>query len=184
MITTTARPLGFTVKSRGRRRLLVILYWCVVALACWGFLRHQARYGVEDMHLWGMFPLFVGLTGLMGGVRTGGPVKPFRGTIWQGWTGGAVEVATLLRSSIHPTEDQTELDEREKFSRDWVHFVSYTVARWLILLLLVAYGLAGAAHVSWFSRIGPFFVFFLTITLWSLPQSLILWTEPDMEEGR
>jgi len=36
--------------------------------------------------------------------------------------------------------------------------------------------------VSWFGRVGPFFLFLLTVTLWSLPQSIILWTEPDMTE--
>ena len=33
------------------------------------------------------------------------------------------------------------------------------------------------------NKIAPSFFFLLTWTVWSLPQSIILWTEPDMDES-
>jgi hypothetical protein len=162
--------------------MLVIGYWCFVVFACFAFLLHQAHHGVEDMGLLFMIQTFLFLPALLGGVRGGGLVKPFRGVHWVPMQeGGGVQ--TLLRPANGPAILQDiSLDERETHERDRVHFNAYTVARWFALLLFVIYGLLGAMHVAWFSRVGPFFLFLLTLTLWSLPQSIILWTEPDMEE--
>jgi len=71
---------------------------------------------------------------------------------------------------------EAELDERDR-----VHFVAYTIARWLALALFAVYLGMGAANSQWLARIGPLFLFVPTLLLWSLPQTLILWTEPDME---
>jgi hypothetical protein len=134
------------------------------------------------MDLGHLFLIFIGLFALLGGVRVGGIVKPFRGVHWVPLP-ESDDVQTLLtppRTSAF--FEGTSLDEREANERDRIHFIAYTLARWLALLLFVAYGLLGLLHVAWFNRIGPFFLFLLTLTLWSLPQTLILWTEPDMEE--
>jgi hypothetical protein len=74
-----------------------------------------------------------------------------------------------------------ELDERERQDRNRVHFVAYTMARWLALGLLVVQLGASFAGTAWLMRIGNAAFFLLALVLWSLPQSLILWTEPDME---
>jgi hypothetical protein len=179
---STNQGLRFWVGSRSRRRMLVIGYWCFVAFICFGFLLHQAHHGAEDLGLLFVFQMLTVLPALLGGVRGGGLVKPFRGVHW-----GPVEewsnLQTLFRPASTPAILQDiALDERETHERDRVHFNAYTVARWFALLLFVIYGVLGATHVTWFSRVGPFFLFLLTLTLWSLPQSMILWTEPDMEE--
>jgi hypothetical protein len=162
--------------------MLVTCYWGFVAFACFAFLLHQARHGVEDLGLLFVFQMFIVLPALLGGVRGGGLVKPFRGVHWvpMQQQGG---VQTLLKPAGLPQILQDiSLDERETHERDRVHFNAYTVARWFALLLFVIYGVLGAIHVAWFSRVGPFFLFLLTLTLWSLPQSMILWNEPAMEE--
>jgi hypothetical protein len=95
------------------------------------------------------------------------------------------ELFSSVEASLFPTRpgiDYGPLDERETDERDHVHYVAYTLARWLALFLFVLYGLLGAIHVPWFGHVGPFFFLLLTLVLWSLPQTLILWTEPDMEE--
>ena len=97
---------------------------------------------------------------------------------------GPPELFSSVEASLFPARpgiDYGPLDEREMNERDRVHFVAYTLARWIALFLFAAYALLGAIHVSWFSQLGPFFFFLLTLVLWSLPQTLILWTEPDME---
>jgi hypothetical protein len=179
---STNQGLRFLVGSRSRRRMLVVGYGCFLAFLCFAFLRYQTRHGSEDMGLWFVFQLLAVLPGLLGGVRGGGLVKPFRGVHWVPMQeqGG---VQTLLKPANGPAILQDiSLDEREMHERDRVHFVAYTLARWFALLLFVIYGVLGALQVSWFGRVGPFFLFLLTVTLWSLPQSIILWTEPDMTE--
>ena len=181
---STNQGLRFLVGSRSRRRMLVAGYWCFVAFACFAFLLHQAHHGVEDMGLLFMLQIFLFLPALLGGVRGGGLVKPFRGVHWvpTHQQGG---VQTLLKPANGPAILQDiSLDERETHERDRVHFIAYSFARWFALLLFVIYGVVGALHAAWFARVGPFFLFLLTLTLWSLPQSMILWTEPDMEEAQ
>lgn len=179
---STNQGLRVLVGSRYKRRMWVAGYWCFVALDCFLFLRYQTRHGVDNIGLPFVIQTLLVLPGLLGGVRAGGLVKPFRGVHWipmqeQG------EVQTLLKPSAIPAILQdTSLDERETHERDRIHFIAYTLARWLSLLLFMIYAMVGALHAAWFSRVGPFFLFLLTVTLWSLPQSIILWTEPDMEE--
>jgi hypothetical protein len=77
-----------------------------------------------------------------------------------------------------------ELDERETHERDHVHFIAYTAARWGALLLMVLTVILSAWRAQWLVWMAPTFLFLLVLTLWSLPQSIILWTEPDVEESR
>jgi len=176
---TTDKVLGISPASRKTRRWIVCGYLCVVALTCFGFLHHQARHGIEDMGLWNLFLIFVNVSAFLGGIRMGGLVKPFRRASFVPMQADG-DVPSILPSPRSSRTESTSLDERETLERDHIHFIAYTAARWLALLLLVLYALLGAFHVPWFSQVGPFFLFLLTLTLWSLPQTLILWTEPDM----
>jgi hypothetical protein len=51
-------------------------------------------------------------------------------------------------------------------------------------VLFAVYALLSTFNARWLAQVGSLFFFLLTLVLWSLPQTLILWTEPDMEEGR
>jgi len=129
----------------------------------------------------------VNLGAFLGGVRSGGTVKPYGG-IHSGLFPNRSEVQELF-GRARPVAGgdaagNSDLDEREIRVRDRVHFVAYTVSRWFALLLFAAYALLSTLNVSWLARIGPLFFFLLALMLWSLPQTLILWTEPDMEEVR
>jgi hypothetical protein len=185
MIVEQYKIFGVPVSQRRTRRVLVVGYWCLVAFFCRVFLLHQAHHGIEDMGPWIVLPAIFNLSGLLGGVRAGGAVKPFSGAHWisNSPSTAGEGTQTLFGTGLRTGADEGwALDERERLERNGVHFVAYTIARWFALLLLAIYAALGAAHVAWFNRIGPFFVFLLTQVLWSLPQSLILWTEPDMEE--
>ena len=80
------------------------------------------------------------------------------------------------------TATDLDLDERDLRDRDRVHFQAYTTSRWLALLLLIVQVVAGLAGPAWLLRAGNAAFLLLALVLWSLPQSIILWTEPDMEE--
>ena len=186
MIREQYRIFGVRIAGRRARRWLVAGYWALMLLICVGFLLHQTRHGVEALNPWGLLPIFAGIVSLLGGVKVGGAVKPFSGRQYMGSpTPGDEGGLTLLgHKSIYPPEDSGILDERDRNQRDAVHYVAYTAVRWLALALLFLYGAIGAAHASWFPRVGPFLLFLLTLVLWSLPQTVILWTEPDMEEAQ
>lgn len=186
MIAEQYRIFGVRIATRKARRWLVAIYWALMLVVCIGFVRHQAHHGVEDMRPWGFLPIFVGIVSLLGGVKVGGAVKLFSGRQYMASpTPGDEGGLTLFRhQSIYPPDANGALDERERNERDTVHYTAYTIVRWLTLALFFLYAWFGAAHAAWFPRVGPFFIFLLTLVLWSLPQSLILWTEPDVEEAQ
>lgn len=184
MIVEEKRPLGFSLNRRSRRRGYVVVVLVVCAMFCGGFLKHQARHGVEDFDVWMLFVTISGVTGMLGGVREDGPVKYFgrpRTALFP-LQGG---LRTLFgKQKKESTLGELDLDERELHERDREHYRAYVVVRRLALLLFAAYAVLGWMHVRWFDRIGPFAVFLLVLMLWVLPQLLILWNEPDVEEGQ
>jgi hypothetical protein len=74
------------------------------------------------------------------------------------------------------------LDEREQALRDRVHFYAYSVAQTIVLVLFVFDSMLGMWRQELMRQCGPTLLFFITLMLVSLPQSLILWNEPDAEE--
>lgn len=185
MIADTHNTWGWSVNRRSDRRRLEVGYWIFVVALTAAFLRFGNIHGTFA-NPWMVYALFF-LPALLGGVRAGGAVKPFRGLRWvplndrdstqtifgkpQPVLGGAVA-------------SDFELDERETHERDRVHFVAYTAARWGALGLLGLTVAAEAWRPAWMAWMAPTFLFLLVLTLWSLPQSIILWTEPDVEEPR
>jgi len=171
MIDEEKRPLGFSLNTRLKRRLYVVIVFCWCAVFCWGFQRHQSRHGVEDFDPMILAGVLLGVAGGLGGVRRIGPVKLFVG----------FRIPFRDRAPHNDAEETPWLDEREQSRRDRVHFRAYAIVRWLGLLTLATYAALGEMHVSWFSHIGPFAVVLLVLVLWVLPQVMILWSEPDVE---
>lgn len=187
MISTKNQPLGFFASRRNTRRWIVAVYWLLVLGFTSAFLRHQFRHAFDAIAILYTIQVLINIPAILGGVRAGGLVKPFRGVRWaplidrddiQTVFGPPKPVVAGL---ISP---EAELDERERHDRDRVHFVAYTAVRWLALLLFASYLALGVFRADWTERLGPTFFFLLTLVLWSLPQSLILWNDPDMEEPR
>jgi hypothetical protein len=181
MISEMVRPFGLSLARRATRRWLVAGYWIVVCawlgLALWcawdeGNERHTANF----VHvLWLLF--FV--PPLLGGVKHGGLVKPYRGVRWASLQEQG-SVSTLFgKSDAQATEEA--LDERERNERDRMHFVAYTVARWLTLAMVVLFAGLSAWNFAWGQHFGAVCLCVLALVFWSLPQSLILWNEPDVE---
>jgi len=56
------------------------------------------------------------------------------------------------------------------------------VAQTIVLVLFVFDSMLGMWRQELMRQCGPTLLFFITLMLVSLPQSLILWNEPDAEE--
>jgi hypothetical protein len=168
---------------------VVLSYW-VVALGLFGFnLWEQISRPGHARGMGLLFPLqiLVFLPALLGGVRAGGFVKPFDGVRWVPLNDR--DATQTLFGPPRPligsmTASDVQLDEREERDRDRVHFFAYTAARWLALVLVILQCCAGLFSAAWLLECGSAAFFLLALVLWSLPQTLILWTEPDVEEAR
>jgi hypothetical protein len=187
MIVESSPFIWFSTARRNTRRLIVALYWAIV-LSLFGISQWCDVFRPGHMHAPDLlFPLYLiaFLPAILGGVRAGGMVKPFRGTHWvplpeRDYTQTLFGANRPLIGTM--TSADLSLDERDLRDRDRVHFFAYTASRWLALVLLAAQSCAGLVSPVWMLRAGSAAFFLLTIVLWSLPQTLILWTEPDMEE--
>lgn len=189
MIAESSPFPWFSSARRRTRRIVVAVYW-IVALGIFGacqwveIFRHSLQ---PDAGL--LFPLqvIVFLPALLGGVRAGGMVKPFRGVHFV-----PLNERDAMQTLFGPPRplvgsmpaSDIDLDERERLQRDSVHFVAYTWARWLALTLVAFQCVIGLASAAWMQRFGAAAFFLLALVLWSLPQTLILWNEPDVEEPR
>ncbi|HTZ89746.1 MAG TPA: hypothetical protein VMA71_05370 [Alloacidobacterium sp.] len=183
MITTTNKLFGFSVARRSTRRILVVVYWlCIAAFTC-AFLFDQMRHTLDVFGIIIALQILTNLPSLLGGVRAGGVIKPYRGVKWAPLM-DRDEVQTVF-SGARPvigsaTAADLALDERETRLRDRVHFVSYTLMRWITLFLFAGYALLALLRPEWTRQAGLFLFILLALVLWSLPQTLILWNEPDM----
>lgn len=183
MISESAQPFGLSMARRSTRRALVVGYWLLIALFFvlyeWATAKALTR-GRIGQPLLPLQVLFF-LPALLGGVRMGGAVKPFRGVHWVPLQ--EREETQTLFGKPDAQLAEADLDERETGQRDRVHFLAYTVSRWLVLGLMIVYCAVSAWNPAASQRFGAACFYLVALTLWSLPQSMILWTEPDMEPG-
>jgi hypothetical protein len=186
MIAAESTLFGHSLARRQTRRWLMVAFWGgLVPLLCVGFreLFVNAR-ATNALNIAGLFILLISsITTLLGGARAGGWVKPFR-------------AQKQVRSALQPLFEKPQptqggliaqelvMDEREINLRDHFHFVAYSIARNMVLLLFVLCCFLDVLNQELLRQASPLLLFLLTITLWSLPQSIILWTEPDMEEAQ
>jgi hypothetical protein len=187
MIAESSPFPWFSTARRRTRRIVVAGYWIVafvIFVVCqWAELfRSHHPSGIQLL-----FPLevIVFLPAILGGVRAGGMVKPFRGVHFAPMN-ERNDTQTLFGPPrpLMGTMSASDaiLDERERRQRDNVHFAAYSSARWLALILLAFQCAIGLASTAWMQRFGAAAFFLLALVLWSLPQTLILWNEPDMEK--
>jgi hypothetical protein len=182
MISDTRNLWGWSINRRSTRRWIVVAYWLFVALVVYAIphytLRHNGAFlGFQLIEILVLLPM------LLGGVRAGGAIKSFRGLRSPAYALMDQRMISLFRRDT-AVEQEIELDERETRLRDRVHFVAYTVVRWLAMALVVLYGVFGMMNPKWQAITGPVFLFVIVMVLWGLPQSIILWNEPDVEAER
>lgn len=120
----------------------------------------------------------------MGGIRAGGPVKPFNEP--RNPLAGSVldDNPITLNLNERPVRSWSSLswkplDEREREQRDRAHYRAYRILLWVMLAALLPYCVAMGRPSAWLMRESPLVVWLLLVTALSLPQSVLLWTEPD-----
>ena len=183
--------LGLPLAGRKNRRMLVLGYWMIVAFAAvvaatW--FRYEESLPVRP-HLNDIGTILAGLcSGLcfgwlltaLGGLNSRGPVSSFEpppsriSELWRvarGWHG---------RKRLG---EESALDERDIRLCNAAHYEAYKVVRGVALLLPVLIVLFGTAFrkTLW---LAPPIGLVLLLVVFNLPQTLILWNEPDMEEPR
>ena len=86
-------------------------------------------------------------------------------------------------------EDQFRNDERELHQRDRAHYLAYQAVGWAVVLqaFLASMRILSPRVQEWISM-PPDRLYYgcalVTLTMFlTLPQAILLWTEPDMEEA-
>jgi hypothetical protein len=166
--------LGMPLKTQQQRRLLVVLYYAVLV----GF----AGVGLwMDKKSWGplVAQTFV-FGGLLGGIRMGGPVKAYAPPGFPLDRDDTVRTLNLEgRKPFDGSLTWTPLDEREATQRDVAHYTAYRLLRWSFGLFVLGYfGVSGFAPV-WLADKTLFLLWLFLLYVLSLPQAVVLWTEPQ-----
>jgi len=174
--------------ARARRRCLVVLIYAVLAalMAGFWFLDH---WRVSLLYLY-MAAMAVNSV-FLGGTAFGGLIRPFKNKPRSPYASKA-PLLQNLRWGFYPVPDPDEYDyrndERELRQRDRAHYQAYRV-------LIAGLGLLWCASIGVLSTHVPsvlgllpaqqllygFIVALLVVSL-TLPQAILLWNEPDMEE--
>lgn len=179
-IDWTKRFLFFIpIRTRRSRRILVVGYYfffaAFAALFLW--MKGINHYAV-------LLPFAYLCAPLLGGLIAGGPVRLFsqwqrnaivgkerRGDPTRGLSGYAASPAIIDR-----------LDEHDIARRDRAHYLAYSALRWPAIAAAL-FGMMfvldrppeAIAHILLILSV-PFAVLFF-----SLPQTILLWTEPDLD---
>jgi fatty acid desaturase len=178
MISVDQKFFGISIARRRTRRVFVIGIWCAGVLCGLAFLHGAVSHRDRALGFWAIMALqlILQLPNFLGGFRSGGMVRPFLAA-----KPGPEQVQSLF-GPRKPFGQDAPLDERETGERDRIHFLAYRIALAIALVMgLILFVLCGYSF-QWISRLTLFFFFALIVILLGLPQTIILWTEPDMEE--
>ena len=168
---------GLSLRTRRQRRLLVAAY-VLLTIAYLLIALHVSR-GLAGAFL----PMTITVGGLLGGIRSGGPVKSYeRPSILNPdftATTSSYPVQTLNLSDIRSPSRLFPLDEREQAQRDHAHYTAYRILRWLLGVVTLSVLFLLQEQQRWMLAWYPVLLWCLLIVTLSLPQCVILWTEPD-----
>jgi len=180
--------------SRARRRWLVALIYvgfAVWMISAFCFLDHLQDV-FESMMFLAFWPAgFLVNRYLLGGYGYGGLVKPFYNT--QPWPYETPRdphwLCLVLQLPPSPDKVDYRNDERELRQRDHVHFQAYrAVSVSMVIVTMLLYMRRHERPFLGFLSVPSDLPFALTLAVLfvsqTLPQAILLWTEPDMEEPR
>ncbi len=177
-----------SMSSRRRRRTLVVLIY--VALSA--VLASVARWAPWSMTNVCLFLLTVFLVNrfAFGGLSTRGLVRPLSSAIRPLWfsddppPSSAIDRWFWRRS---PSRKDLKTDEREDRRRDRAVFLAYGVLSYSTYVVYALFAMVRIGHFLGTKGL-PFdfalgAAFAVAILSMTLPQAILLWTEPDMEEA-
>jgi hypothetical protein len=170
--------LGMPLRKQHQRRLLVVLYNVIVfgmgIFALW--LGHKS---------WGPLTIqTLGIGGLLGGIKAGGPIKTYEESKLPLDMGSDVQTLNLSGKRPFSHLDWSPLDERERTQRDHAHYEAYRILRLTLGVAVIAYWISLNWTFMWLSTRGPILAWILLLYVLSLPQSVLLWTERDAAPER
>lgn len=175
---------------RGRRRALVIAVYSALAVLMAGLWYFTHWRGTGAYAFWAAMLM---CRFFLGGYYRGGLVKPFQYRKPANADRPPSLLALKLRvykPVLQSDEDGFRSDERELHQRDHAHYLAYQwiglcviVSAFVPSLRVIREGLAPLAGMR------PDELYYgcglITILLFlTLPQAILLWSEPDMEEAR
>jgi hypothetical protein len=172
--------LGMPLKTPRQRRLLVVLYYAVLlGFAAAGLLMSKSTWGplVAQTFVFG---------GLLGGIRMGGPVKAYARPHFPLDMDSTVHTLNLHgRKPFDPStpEAWVPLDERERTRRDIAHYTAYRILRWAFGGFVLTYFLVMGWAPAWIADKTLFLLWVFLLYVLSLPQAVVLWTEPGEPVG-
>lgn len=180
--------LGIPLHRRRNRRWLVVGYWAaaLVFFASTSGLFQDARREGSQFWPWLLFGFVFSLLAMfLGGSGVGGPIPGWDGTSTElpYWSPLAVACRAIRRMTgqSQPDPQSTPFDERDLWLRNAAYYEAYKLLQQLVIP--IAGGLLMAFVTVWsrykFAAI-PVFLLLILVT-YNLPQSLILWFEPDMD---
>jgi hypothetical protein len=168
-----------------RRTLVVLIYAALSALMIALFLAdHWRTTGYFLVVATGLVNRF-----FLGGYEFGGLIKPFSGKAPR--RAGQPPPFLLLGLRLyHPQPDESEYrsDERELQQRDRAHYAAYQcIAVVLVVLWLLATWNTFKPHLLAWIPVSPSMLIYgvvlaAIVAALTLPQAILLWTEPDMED--
>ncbi|MGA8740899.1 MAG: hypothetical protein WB561_06910 [Terracidiphilus sp.] len=173
--------------ARVRRRALVVSIYAGLALLM------ASLWSVDRWHTSGVYMIFATIFVnrlFLGGYNFGGLIKPFNGKAPRRSAYRETPFLMLALRVYQPTPEESEYrsDEREVHQRDRAHYQAYKVLTiGLTVLWLVAdWKMKVPRLLMWMhvSADGLLYglVLMAIVAALTLPQAILLWTEPDMEE--
>jgi hypothetical protein len=172
------------IKTRKRRRTFVILNWTFVLFLFFVMLMVAIRNHPLSSNSFSLIFWLTLLTTSFGGLKYGGPIKKFENPKPDSAAGYALYKAmhpTLWKRRGMPAWANDEFDLQR---RDQAHYTAYRLLRWIYPIVAIALWLLSrdpdtsvwAVHILEAALLPSVLAF-----LW-LPQTIILWTEPDWNE--
>ncbi len=166
---------GIPLKTVRSRRVLVVGYYLVLAF----FL----TVGLLKTHAPAVMPLIT-LTllmgGLLGGIQSNGPVKPYT-DLPAGVSNDPIQ-ELKLSSPQKPRPDSIWLDERETSTRNEAHYRAYAILRWIVGTGGIAWLAAQVWAHNWMQAHTLLLLWTFVVFVLSLPQAVILWREPEADD--
>jgi hypothetical protein len=176
------RWMGIPLALRRNRRWCVGTYWLMVASAFASLAWFGYRTGelpVLSNPTW-LYVAAISLTGILGGRERNGLIRLFpKGRQ------APDDYSFMTPEDIAAKKEQLKTnwwDERETTALQRYQSRAYSIVRlgfYPVLCALIVLDVPAAAKYTFLRE--PL-LWLLLVVLWSLPQTLILWTEPDMEE--
>ncbi len=172
--------------SRVRRRALVIAIYAALAI----FIA-SLWYGTHLRGLGGyvIFAAIFVCRYFLGGYYRGGLVKPFqyRAQLNDQMPPSLLALKLhLYKPLLQTDENEFRNDEREIYQRDHAHYLAYQAATVLMALIVLIASLRVLRESLIPIPLAPDELYYglgliAVVLLVTLPQAILLWTEPDME---